>query len=157
FLMRMTDPSFAAADAPLYLTQRDSRGYAQVMEPTAGTVPPPFTDPQKTGLPALDNLGQFITSDGKLAPSPFPAPNGGLASGARAGGGQWGDGLHLGRHVSDICQCADSQSAAAHQSGHQGEPRDADERPRGARGALGHARRRLQHITAVCAGSYEGR
>jgi len=79
YLMQMQDPAFAQGDAPLYLVTRDSRGYASVPL-VGGALPLPFTpDPKTPGLPALDDLGQFITSDGKLFPSPFPAPNGGAA------------------------------------------------------------------------------
>ncbi|WP_394826843.1 hypothetical protein [Pendulispora albinea] len=79
YLMKMQDPAYAQGDAPLYLSMRDSRGYAAVPL-VGGAVPAPFTDPLKIGLPALDNVGQFITSDGKPAPSPFPAPGGGAAA-----------------------------------------------------------------------------
>ena len=41
-----------------------------------GAVPPPFVDTDGDGLPDVDGLGRFITSDGKPAVSPFFSPDG---------------------------------------------------------------------------------
>ncbi|HEY3821053.1 MAG TPA: hypothetical protein VGL81_28005 [Polyangiaceae bacterium] len=63
------DPSFGGG-TPEYIVQRDGRGYAAVPL-VNGKVPAPFVDADGDGLPDVDALGQFVTSTGKAAPSPF--------------------------------------------------------------------------------------
>ena len=58
--------------------QRDARGYASVPL-VNGQLPSPFVDKDGDGLPDVDSLGQFVTSDGSVAPSPFLAIGGGDA------------------------------------------------------------------------------
>ncbi len=63
------DDAFTTGN-PSYVVQRDPRGYAVV--PLAnGAVPPPFVDADGDGLPDVNTLGQFVTSDGSMPPSPF--------------------------------------------------------------------------------------
>ncbi|MBX3190234.1 MAG: hypothetical protein KF819_24760 [Labilithrix sp.] len=64
------DPAFGGG-SPRYIVRRDPRGYAAI---TGGSVPAPFLDVDKDGLPDVDELGRFKTTDGSLAPSPFPFP-----------------------------------------------------------------------------------
>ncbi|MGD0523794.1 MAG: hypothetical protein ABSE49_01550, partial [Polyangiaceae bacterium] len=63
------DPSFGGG-TPEYIVQRDGRGYAAVPL-VNGKVPAPFVDANGDGLPDVDGLGQFVTSNGMPAPSPF--------------------------------------------------------------------------------------
>jgi hypothetical protein len=63
------DPSFGGG-TPAYIVQRDGRGYASVPL-VSGKVPAPFVDADGDGLPDVDAVGQFVTSTGKPAPSPF--------------------------------------------------------------------------------------
>jgi hypothetical protein len=63
------DPSFGGG-TPAYIVQRDGRGYAAVPL-VNGKVPAPFVDADGDGLPDVDALGQFVTSTGMPAPSPF--------------------------------------------------------------------------------------
>lgn len=76
-LMLIEDGAFARA-TPRYLVARDVRGYAAI--PLAsGKVPSPFVDltgPAGTpdGLPDVDELGRFLTSNGQTAPTPFFVP-----------------------------------------------------------------------------------
>ncbi|HEY5241538.1 MAG TPA: hypothetical protein VIJ22_08740, partial [Polyangiaceae bacterium] len=64
------DPSFGGG-TPEYIVQRDGRGYAAVPL-VGGKVPAPFLDADGDGLPDVDRItGQFVTSTGKPAPSPF--------------------------------------------------------------------------------------
>jgi hypothetical protein len=63
------DPSFGGG-TPEYIVQRDGRGYAAVPL-VGGKVPAPFVDADGDGLPDVDGTGQFVTSTGKPAPSPF--------------------------------------------------------------------------------------
>jgi hypothetical protein len=63
-----------------FLVRRDSRGYAAVSL-VNGIVPPPFVDATgpngaPDGLPDVDALGQFVTSDGIPVVSPFFSPDG---------------------------------------------------------------------------------
>ncbi len=69
------DPSYASGLAPpAYVVQRDPRGYASILAAGSKAVPAPFVD-EGDGLPAVDPVtGQFQTSNGALAPSPFFAP-----------------------------------------------------------------------------------
>ena len=53
-----------------YIAQRDPRGYALVPL-VGGKVPAPFVDMDGDGLADVDGLGQFVTSNGQPAPSPF--------------------------------------------------------------------------------------
>lgn len=65
-----SDPAFGGG-SPRFIVKRDARGYAAI---SGGTVPAPFVDADKDGLPDVDESGRFKTSDGSLAPSPFPFP-----------------------------------------------------------------------------------
>jgi hypothetical protein len=67
-----SDPAFGSG-SPRYIVRRDPRGYAAI---AGGAVPRPFVDSDGDGLPDVDDLGRFVTTDGSLAPSPFPFPNG---------------------------------------------------------------------------------
>ncbi len=71
-LLFTTDPAFSVG-APRWIVKRDPRGYAAI---AGGQVPTPFVDADKDGLPDVDDLGRFKTTNGSLAPSPFPYPNG---------------------------------------------------------------------------------
>ncbi|MBX3234009.1 MAG: hypothetical protein KIT84_33285 [Labilithrix sp.] len=51
-----------------FIVRRDSRGYARVRN---GEVPAPFLDANDDGLPDVDEVGNFKTANGSLAPSPF--------------------------------------------------------------------------------------
>ncbi|HEY8090601.1 MAG TPA: hypothetical protein VIF09_22220, partial [Polyangiaceae bacterium] len=58
-----------------YVVRRDGRAYAAV--PLAsGAVPAPFVDQNGDGLPDVDGLGQFVTTNGLPAVSPFFSPDG---------------------------------------------------------------------------------
>ncbi len=64
------DPAFGTA-APRYIAGRDSRGLAAVPL-VGGALPAMFTkDAHDPTLPAVDALGQFVTTTGTPAPSPF--------------------------------------------------------------------------------------
>jgi hypothetical protein len=63
------DPAFGGGES-LYIAQRDPRGYVLV-PPVGGKVPAPFVDMDGDGLADVDGLGQFVTSNGRPAPSPF--------------------------------------------------------------------------------------
>lgn len=67
-----TDPAFGGGNAT-YIVRRDARGYAAI---AGGAVPSPLVDADKDGLPDVDELGRFKTTDGSLAPSPFAFPGG---------------------------------------------------------------------------------
>ncbi len=73
-----TDPAFGGGN-PRYIVRRDPRGYAMI---SGGLVPAPFIDADKDGLPDVDELGRFKTTNNSLAPSPFPFP-GNVAEGTR--------------------------------------------------------------------------
>jgi hypothetical protein len=66
-----SDPAFGVGKTPTYIVKRDARGYAAL---AGGTVPAPFLDANKDGMPDVDESGRFEASDGSLAPSPFPFP-----------------------------------------------------------------------------------
>ena len=71
------NPSYVSG-TPDFIVQRDSRGYAAVPL-VNGAVPPPFVDVTgpngaPDGLPDVDPLGQFITSNASPAVSPFFSP-----------------------------------------------------------------------------------
>jgi hypothetical protein len=59
--------------APRYVTRRDARGYARIR---GGAVPTPLVDADQDGLPDLDDVGRFKTSNGAIVPSPFAFPFG---------------------------------------------------------------------------------
>lgn len=63
------DPAFGGG-VPRYIALRDPRGYV-VVPHMNGLLPPPFLDVNGDGLPDVDGLGQFVTTTGKPAPSPF--------------------------------------------------------------------------------------
>jgi hypothetical protein len=68
------DPAFGGGTSR-YIVQRDPRGYV-VVATNSGTLPAPFVDKDGDGLADVDATGQFVTSDGKPAPSPFFAIGG---------------------------------------------------------------------------------
>jgi hypothetical protein len=83
-VLSFENADFATA-TPNYIVQRDSRGYAAVPLVNGG-VPAPFVDTTgpnggPDGLPDVDSLGRFVTSNGIPATSPFFAP--GEQDGAR--------------------------------------------------------------------------
>jgi hypothetical protein len=63
------DPTFGGG-ASQYIVARDPRGYALVPL-VSGAVPAPFVDKDGDGLPDVNDLGQFITTGGESAPTPF--------------------------------------------------------------------------------------
>ena len=71
-LLYTEDDAFVSGK-PRYIVRRDSRGYAMIR---GGLVPAPFVDADKDGLPDVDAVGRFKTTNGSLAPSPFPYPGG---------------------------------------------------------------------------------
>lgn len=75
-IMLQSDPSFDVGLQPTaYVVQRDPRAYAGVPL-VNGALPAPFVDQDHDGLPDVDALGQFLTSTGKPATSPFFSPDG---------------------------------------------------------------------------------
>jgi len=71
-IMFASDPAFGGGGGtPKYIVRRDARGYAAI---TGGVVPAPFMDADKDGLPDVDESGRFKTTNGSVAPSPFPYP-----------------------------------------------------------------------------------
>lgn len=80
-LLFKTDAAFSVG-APRWIVKRDRRGYAAI---SGGLVPTPFVDADKDGLPDVDDRGRFVTSNGSVAPSPFPYPNGPEATRDEAG------------------------------------------------------------------------
>jgi len=84
-----TDPAFGGG-SPQYIVRRDARGYAAI---AGGSVPAPFVDTDKDGLPDVDDVGRFRTTNGSLAPSPFPFPGAPEASRDPAGRALAGNGL----------------------------------------------------------------
>ena len=68
-VMMAEDPAFGAG-ASRYIVRRDSRGFAAV--PLVGNaLPAPFVDQDNDGLPDVDSLGQFVSSNGAAPPAPF--------------------------------------------------------------------------------------
>ncbi|MGH7295362.1 MAG: hypothetical protein ACRELB_10535 [Polyangiaceae bacterium] len=73
-IMLQTDPAFEVGLQPAqYVVRRDPRGYAAVALVNSA-VPAPFVDQNGDGLADVDPLGQFMTSTGQPAVSPFFAP-----------------------------------------------------------------------------------
>ncbi len=68
-VMLTSDPALGAG-APRYIVRRDARGYAAL----AGAAGAPFLDANGDRLPDVDEGGQFKTTNGALAPSPFFYP-----------------------------------------------------------------------------------
>ena len=62
-------PSFGGGNSN-FIVQRDPRGYASVAL-TNGQVPAPFVDANMDGLPDIDGQGNFVTTGGLPAPTPF--------------------------------------------------------------------------------------
>jgi hypothetical protein len=74
-LVALTEnPAFTTGN-PSYVVSRDPRGYASVPL-VKGAVPPPFVDADGDGLPDVDALGRFVTSNGSTPPSPFFSTDG---------------------------------------------------------------------------------
>jgi hypothetical protein len=69
-LFYASDPAYGLGGAPQFIALRDPRGYVQVAL-VNGAIPAPFQDADDDGLADVDPLGQFITTDGTVAPSPF--------------------------------------------------------------------------------------
>ncbi|MDF2696643.1 MAG: hypothetical protein K0S65_5026, partial [Labilithrix sp.] len=65
------DPAFVSGN-PRFIVRRDSRGYAKLRD---GLIPTPFVDADKDGLPDVDEVGRFKTSNNSVVPSPFSYPN----------------------------------------------------------------------------------
>jgi hypothetical protein len=69
-LASAVDPTFGTA-SPKYIVKRDVRGYAAVPL-VGGALPSIFQrDAHDPTLPAIDSLGQFVTTNGQPAPAPF--------------------------------------------------------------------------------------
>lgn len=68
-VMLTSDPSLGSGP-PRYIVRRDRFGNAAL----AGAAGAPFVDADKDGLPDTDELGQFKTTNGAVAPSPFYFP-----------------------------------------------------------------------------------
>lgn len=68
-VMLTSDPLLGAG-APRYIVRRDGRGYAAL----AGAAGAPFIDADGDKLPDVDDFGQFKTTNGAIAPSPFYYP-----------------------------------------------------------------------------------
>lgn len=69
-LLFVQDPAFGGGDSR-YIVRRDTRGYARI---AGGAVPSPFIDADKDGMPDVDEVGRFKTTNESLAPAPFPFP-----------------------------------------------------------------------------------
>jgi len=69
-LLLAQDQAFGGAAPPRFIVKRDLRGFAVVPRTGAG-LPAPFIDRDGDGLPDVDALGQFLSSTGSPAPSPF--------------------------------------------------------------------------------------
>lgn len=67
------DPKFGLdSTVPRYIARRDPRGVAVVpVEKATGKLPSLFVDTKGDGLPDIDDLGQFVTTGGQQAPTPF--------------------------------------------------------------------------------------
>jgi hypothetical protein len=64
------DNAFASG-TPHFIVRRDARGYAKLRD---GAVPTPFIDDDKDGMPDVDEVGRFKTTNGSIVPSPFSYP-----------------------------------------------------------------------------------
>ena len=69
-LLLVEDPQLGGGD-PRYIVRRDQRGVASVAL-VRGRIPDPFVDEDGDKLADIDDLGQFKTSNGVPAPTPFP-------------------------------------------------------------------------------------
>ncbi len=69
------DPLFGGGKER-YIVKRDARGYALL----SGPVGAPFVDANKDGLPDVDDLGRFVTTNGQLAAAPFDYYGGAAAT-----------------------------------------------------------------------------
>ncbi|HEX7666280.1 MAG TPA: hypothetical protein VF407_17260, partial [Polyangiaceae bacterium] len=70
-LFYASDPTYNnGAKTPSYIVRRDNRGLA-VVPLVNGKVPAPFVDKDGDGVADVDASGNFVTSDGNPAPSPF--------------------------------------------------------------------------------------
>ncbi len=71
------DPAFGGGvggPAPSrYIVRRDQRGFAAVPF-VNGNLPAPFVDKNGDGLPDVDDVGRFVTSNGMPPPNPFFSP-----------------------------------------------------------------------------------
>jgi hypothetical protein len=63
------DPTFGGGSSQ-FIVQRDYRGFALVPL-VGGVIPAPFQDTDGDGLADVNSAGQFVTVDGKPAPTPF--------------------------------------------------------------------------------------
>jgi hypothetical protein len=120
-LMLADHPKFGAG-AARYIVRRDDRGVARIAM-AGGRVPAPFMD-EGQGVPALDALGQFVTTSGQLVPAPFHAaetPTGNRDGAGRALGPsgaplyEYVDVTHtfLGRLIADLRPLLDPDAARA--------------------------------------------
>jgi hypothetical protein len=78
-LLYTEDDAFQVGSGATFIVRRDARGLALVVPAQGGALPAPFVDatgPNGTpdGLPDVDELGRFVTSNGRAAPSPFLVP-----------------------------------------------------------------------------------
>ncbi len=68
-VMLAEDPTFGGGTSR-YIVRRDSRGFAAVPL-VGGKVPAPFVDQDADGLPDIDALGRFVSTNGQAPPAPF--------------------------------------------------------------------------------------
>ncbi|HVJ94038.1 MAG TPA: hypothetical protein VM580_29815 [Labilithrix sp.] len=64
------DDAFSSGNAH-FIVRRDPRGYAKLRN---GALPSPFLDADNDGLPDVDEVGRFKTSNASIVPSPFSFP-----------------------------------------------------------------------------------
>jgi hypothetical protein len=75
-IMLQGSASFDVGLQPVvYVVARDPRAYAAVPL-VNGAVPTPFVDNDHDGLPDVDAVGRFVSSNGQPVPSPFFSPDG---------------------------------------------------------------------------------
>ena len=55
-----------------FIVRRDNRGYAAIRD---GKVPAPLVDADGDGLPDVDAVGRYVTTDGSVVPAPFNFPH----------------------------------------------------------------------------------
>lgn len=65
------DDAFVSG-GPRFIVRRDPRGYAMIR---GGAIPAPLIDADNDGLPDVDEVGRFKTTNGSIAPSPFSYPS----------------------------------------------------------------------------------